>query len=229
MKLEKKSDSILIDGRYQMYSDGCVYDTQKAQDIPNWIFEFRDFVLKDKTKNYTNNNNQINNRFLLETFKKWYSEADAQRAKQKASFQKPETLDYEALSLDIDESKFGEYTLNPDTQQIDFETARLVIIDLPQFVGKKHYEVMKYIIDTYAGTHHIPGLEYWKWIIENPDKASKDLKDGNWHYFPGSLLRGLGGRWRVSYVRWIESLFSRDANWLDGEWLERGRVVLLEK
>lgn len=138
---------------------------------------------------------KANRAFLFDTFKKWYSEPDAQKAKQKASFRNPETLDYPALSQDTDASKFGEYTLNPDTQQIDFETARLVIIDLPQFVGKKRSEVMKHIIDTYGATHHIPGLEYWKWIIENPDKTPQSLKDGNWHFFPGSILRGKDGHW----------------------------------
>lgn len=38
-------DSILIAGRYQMYSDGVVYDTKSAGLIPSWIFQFRDFVI----------------------------------------------------------------------------------------------------------------------------------------------------------------------------------------
>jgi hypothetical protein len=174
--------------------------------------------------------NKTMNKFLFETFKLWYGEPDAQKAKQKASLRNPATLDYEALSKDIDASKFGEYTLNPETQQIDFETVRPVIIELPQFVGKKRSEVMKYIIDNYAGTHHIPGIEYWKWIIENPDKAPQSLKDNNlYYYFPSSVLRVKDGLWIVPLVGWDGSEFRRDARWLDGEWSAIGRVVLFEK
>jgi hypothetical protein len=43
MKIEVDQYSILIDGRYQMYRDGVVHDTLHAADIPQWIFEFRDF------------------------------------------------------------------------------------------------------------------------------------------------------------------------------------------
>ena len=40
-----KNKSILIDNRYEMYSDGVIYDTKSAKDIPNWIFTFREFIL----------------------------------------------------------------------------------------------------------------------------------------------------------------------------------------
>lgn len=47
MKIEVFKDSILINGRYQMYQDGVIYDTKEAKDIPLWIFEFRQFVLQN--------------------------------------------------------------------------------------------------------------------------------------------------------------------------------------
>lgn len=37
---------LVICNRYKMYPDGVVYDTQKGGDVPHWIFEFRNFVLK---------------------------------------------------------------------------------------------------------------------------------------------------------------------------------------
>jgi MoxR-like ATPase len=173
---------------------------------------------------------KANQQFFFDTFKQWYSEADAQKAKQSARFEKPETLDYQALSQDIDVNKFGEYTLNPDTQTLDFEKAKTIVIELPQFVGQPRWEAIKYIINTYGATHHIPGIEYWKWLIENPDKAPQSLKDSNelYHYFPGSMLRGKNGHWNVPIVGWRGSGFNRYADWLVDDWHARGRVVLIE-
>jgi hypothetical protein len=40
-------DSFLVDGRYKIYkSDGCIYDTEKADDIPQYIFKLRDTLIK---------------------------------------------------------------------------------------------------------------------------------------------------------------------------------------
>ena len=48
-KVEEFDDSFFIDGRYKIYkSDGCVYDTDKAEDIPQYIFELRDNKLLKK-------------------------------------------------------------------------------------------------------------------------------------------------------------------------------------
>ena len=46
--IKKKGDKIIIDNRYEMYSDGVIYDTQKSDIIPQWIFEFKDFILKHR-------------------------------------------------------------------------------------------------------------------------------------------------------------------------------------
>ncbi|MEK9151626.1 MAG: AAA family ATPase [Patescibacteria group bacterium] len=170
-----------------------------------------------------------NEPFLLETLTKWYSEADAKKAKQEARLEDPKMLDYGKLSADIDVGRFGEYTLNPDTQALDFEQAKVFIPDLSAFVGIPRHEVMKHIIDTYGTTHHIPGIEYWKWILEHQDKAPQSLKDGNWFYLPGSVLRVKGGRWNVPHVLWDGSKFVRRAAWLVSGWGAAERVVLLEK
>ena len=45
--IQKTRNSIIINGRYEMFEDGVIYDTKEAKDIPQWIFEFRDFVLKN--------------------------------------------------------------------------------------------------------------------------------------------------------------------------------------
>ncbi len=46
MKIEVRNNAIVIDGRYIMYQDGVVYD-ELGKDIPQWIFEFRDFILEN--------------------------------------------------------------------------------------------------------------------------------------------------------------------------------------
>ncbi len=150
----------------------------------------------------------------------------------------PTTQDYPALAQDIDAAKFGEYTLNPETQGIDFESAKVFIPDLSQFEAKtgppakpaaKLAEVARYVMDTYGDTHHVPGIEYWKWLIEHPGETPQNLKDGKFYFFPGSVLRDEDGRWRVPRADWSGSGWYRSASWLANAWSSGYRVVLLEK
>lgn len=39
-----KLETILINNRYLIYSDGVIYDTLQGQDIPDWVFEIRDKI-----------------------------------------------------------------------------------------------------------------------------------------------------------------------------------------
>lgn len=40
-----KSDCILVNDRYEIYfDDGCVYDTDEASDIPQYVFDIRDIA-----------------------------------------------------------------------------------------------------------------------------------------------------------------------------------------
>lgn len=50
MKLIVFEEYIQINGRYQLWQDGTIYDATQAKDIPQWIFEFRDFILKNHKK-----------------------------------------------------------------------------------------------------------------------------------------------------------------------------------
>lgn len=39
--------SVMIDDRYEMFqNDGIVYDKKEGKDIPQWIFNLRDFCQK---------------------------------------------------------------------------------------------------------------------------------------------------------------------------------------
>ena len=174
---------------------------------------------------------EANKAFLTSTFTGWYNAADAARAIEKVEAVDPTTQDYAALAGDTNPAEFGRYTLNPETQGIDFETARAFVPDLSSVNGKPVHDVMKHVVDTYGGKYHVPGIEYWKWLIENPGKnpPNADLKDGKYYFFPGSVLRGRGGLWGVPDAAWNGSEWSRSAHWLARGWSSSCRVVLLEK
>ena len=141
--------------------------------------------------------------FILETLKNSWG-WDVTNLKPEGHIVAPQNQAYEALSQDVDAAKRGEYTLNPETQGLDFENLRAFVPDLKAFNGKKVHEVMQHVIDTYGDTHYVPGIEYWKWLIENPGKTptSTNLKDGKYYFFPGSVLRDKDGDWNVPYARW---------------------------
>lgn len=173
--------------------------------------------------------NQMNEQFMTSTFENWYNKQDAEKAKQQAVVISPESQDYKTLSESIEVAEFGKYTLNPETQGLNFENAKAFIPDLSSFNGKPLHEVMKHIMDTYSNDYHVPGIEYWKWLYENQGKIPANLKDGNYYFFPGSVLRGRDGRWSVPDAYWRASGWDRRASWLANVWFSRCRVVLLEK
>jgi len=150
----------------------------------------------------------------------------------KFEFTDPKDMEYEKKSKNPDEKKFGTYTLNPETFAGDFEKAKVFIPDLSAMEGKKLHKVFQHVVDTYGDKYHIPGIEYWKWMVQNPDKIDQiepRLKDGNWYYFPGSSLCDSHGGWSVPCADWRGGGFHRDASWLEGGWRSDGRVLLLEK
>ena len=154
----------------------------------------------------------------------------------KFEFTDPKELDYKNKAEHPDVAHFGEYTLNPETFGVDFEKAKVFIPDLSSMEGKKLYDVFEDVVKKYGEKYHIPGIEYWKWMIENPDKAEEaakkqnyNIKDGNYYYFPGSSFCGGDGFWRVPCSDWDGGAFRRRAAWLENEWRSDGRVVLLEK
>ena len=154
----------------------------------------------------------------------------------KIEFTDPKDLDYKEKAEHPDFARFGEYSLNPETFGVDFENAKVFIPDLSSMNGKKLYDVFKHVVDTYGDKYYIPGIEYWKWMIENPDKAEEvakkqeyDIKDGNYYYLPGSSLCDSNGRWDVPCAGWRGGEFDRSADWLEHGWYSDCRVLLLEK
>jgi len=176
--------------------------------------------------------------FIKDTFETWDS-AKASGIKIKAEAVPPLEQSWSDLEGDIDATKAGEYTLNPETQELDFETAKVFIPDLSSFKGKELSEVAEYLVNTYGDKYYIPGLEYEQWLYQHENLESlpegkefeelkQQLKDRICFFF-GSTLRRLGGLWVVPSVDWGGSGWHRRARWLGGVWGSDCRVVLLER
>jgi len=167
-------------------------------------------------------------RFLKETFSKWYKrDIDIP---QRPSFVDLHSLNWETLKADIDPSKFGEYTLNPECIGLDFETIKIKVLDIQKEIKDHNLtdlaSIGKYVIDTYSKDYIIPDLTFWQWMIEKGASAPAELLDKNiLNFCFGSILHGLGGDARVPCVSW----FDRHANPLDYVWGGHYRVVLLER
>lgn len=174
--------------------------------------------------------------FLKRSYKESWNGTDEQVAKagEKPEIKIPGSIDWESSADDIDASKFGEFTVNLDTVGIQWETIppeKINVFEFAEFRGKKRWELAEYITTQWPDRdkYYIPGIEYWKYVFENPDKAPASLKDGNWHYFFGSIFRSSDGLWFVPIVFWDGSRFERRGGWLAGGWRSSNRVVLLEK
>ena len=135
------------------------------------------------------------NSFLLETFNyhPWYYNQeliDQAKLNLKPKIISPDNINWDQRTQDTDASRSGEYTLNPDTIGIDWENVpkeKIKVFDFSQFVGQPSWKLAKYITTEWPDRdkYHIPGIEYWKYILENPDKAPDSLKDGRYHFFFG--------------------------------------------
>ena len=177
---------------------------------------------------------------VKETFVVWYGKEDASKANIKMSSTPLAEMDYEAIRK-ADPSKFGEYSMNPDrkgTEYIEKKEMPKIAKDLnkineelqQKFNGKPRSEVLKYVVDTYGDKYRLPDMEDQEYIFSlPPDKVSEALKDGNWHYFVGSTLRGQNGDAEAPALRWDDERLDRAALWLGGRWYSHDRIVLLEK
>lgn len=173
--------------------------------------------------------------FLKKSYQEsWNGNADTvAKAGEKPEIVFPGAIVWEKI-VEVDASKFGEYTVNPDTIGINWENVpkeKIKVFDFSEFVGKPRWKLAKYLTTEWPDRdkYHIPGIEYWKYVFEHPDQAPDSLKDGNYHYFFGSIFRGAGGTLDVPVVRRDGVEFERRGNWLDRQWGALGRVVLLEK
>lgn len=170
------------------------------------------------------------------TLDQWYRlnilSQKGREAHQLVEIVSPEDIDWDVKKGDIDPDKSGEYTMNPDTAGIDWEnipSEKIKTFDFREFIGKPRAELAKHLVEDYADKYYIPGIEYWKYLIENQDKVPQELKDGNYYYSFGSILRDEDGRWRVPCSGWGVGYWGCDAGCLCNNWGPRCRIFLLKK
>lgn len=99
------------------------------------------------------------------------------------------------------------------------EKIKIKSIALPQFEGKTRREVYDYVKKEYPNQLPSDGVDFYD---------NECLKDGDYHFFFGSVFRSGGGDWSVPYVQWDGSEFYRDGSWLGSDWDADSRVVILD-
>lgn len=177
--------------------------------------------------------------FLKETIEMWDSQS-ASEAKIKTKVRRPVDQNWSGLETDINRAKYGELTINPETQNINFETTKVFIPDLSDFEGEKLSKVAKYLVETYSKEYYLPGIEYMEWVVsqDNPESLPVsekfetlkcELNGNNTCFLFGSLIRDWFGHWRVPAPEWIGDRWYRFAGQLDSYWNSNCRAVLLEK
>ena len=177
------------------------------------------------------------NPFLLDTFQnRWgYNQEQLDRARQnlKPEMILPSHIDWDERRQDINKTKSGQYTLNPETQNIDFDKAKVFIPDrneLKAFEDKTLAKLAQQLVVKYSDKYYIPGIEYWQYICQNQDKAPTSLKDAaNFYFYFGSILRYWSDDWCVPYSYWDGPSFGRGACWLANGWHSGYRIVFLKR
>ena len=147
-------------------------------------------------------------------------------------------MHWQIFPNDIDKEKFGEYILNPEMQKFtteDFERIvkeeKFKIIEIKEYIGKKYSDVVEGIIKKYSSDYYIPGIEFWRWNLENYNKAPANFKDSNDYLFLGSLIRDGEGHWDIIGLTEGEGEFGLNLFWFGSEntWGETDRVVLIQR
>jgi hypothetical protein len=174
-----------------------------------------------------------NDPFITKKLKDWYTLDDGDVPTLHLLTQAVKDIRFRNIGVTKQLSRFGMYTLNPETQNINWDNVsedQIFLPDLTSFQGKPAYEVLQRIVDLYSETHYIPGIEYWRWLKDNYDKAPDSLKDQSAKfYFAGSLIGDTDGFMDVPYSTRLGESFSSRAQVLNGPWPASGLVVLVRK
>lgn len=160
---------------------------------------------------------------------------------------KPRDIKWQDIVKASDDAKeFGKYITNPETALLDYEKLNAPEIynpnedkDLDKWLkknklNKTRESVMQYVAEKFSDTHYLPGIEYQKYLFQNQKKKGvipKELKDGNWYFFPGAAFRNSDGDWDVPYGYWNSSVevWQRFGRWAWDDWDDDERVLLLGK
>jgi len=173
--------------------------------------------------------------FMASTFTTWDGEEVAESAKISMQTTPLAQMDYEKLRTVNPTSPgkymYGQYTVNPETFAMNFEEKKpkVQIADMREFVGRANSEVIKAVVDKYSKTHHIPGIEYYKYLLENPDKIPAEMDNSKFYYFMGSVICDEDGSYAIPCVRGGHEQLDPDEGPLGWTWRKRDRVLLFEK
>lgn len=180
--------------------------------------------------------------FWKDTWKTWNSGVDTSKITFTPEWTPQGEIDFKKFAeMSDDSNEFGKYITNPETALLDYESLGIPEVFNPNtdqkyknWLGQENRQntvnsVMDYIHETFANTHYLPGIEYQKYLFENQSKIPEALKDGNWHYFPGSAFRNSSGLWSVPYGHWSDGKWDRNGLVVRDDWDDNERVVLFGK
>lgn len=150
-------------------------------------------------------------------------------------FRDPVRLNWESEASTRHPEAFGEYSLNPTTQGLNFSRIppkQFEVLELPDFVGKLFWQVGAHLVKTYNSTHAIPGVELWSHLFQNERRASEILHPPQWnwrgYFLFGSLIRLSGGSWDVPSASWSGAEWNPNRYSLGDDWDAKYRVVLVK-
>ncbi|MCC6934428.1 MAG: AAA family ATPase [Candidatus Yanofskybacteria bacterium] len=184
--------------------------------------------------------------FLRDTFQNAWSYTPKQLAiaeqNLKPEFVAPSVVDYAARKADVNAAQSGQYTLNPETVGIDWDSLtpeqiaeRTEIVDLnadPVFAklaDKSLASVADFVTRTY-GSARLPGLELERRLYALGNQAPAAFKEvGAYVFFFGSLIRNANGYWNVPYAYWGGAGWFRGGYWLENGWNADCRLVLVKR
>ena len=181
-------------------------------------------------------------KFWKDTWKTWNSGIDTSKITFTPQWLKHGEINFKELAeTPSDVNEFSKYITNPETAFLNYESLGKPQIfnpnedqDYQNWLKQEGREntvnsVMDYVHETFGDTHHLPGIEYQKYLFENQDKIPETLKDGKFHYFPGSAFRYSDGYWSVPLGSWNDGEWRRSGAWAWDDWGSNGRVVLFGK
>lgn len=140
---------------------------------------------------------------------------------------------YGNLAKSTDTAPFNKCILSRETQELEFQRLRATALILREFNGEPLHKVAEYVVENYAQSHHIPGMEYSRWLHQNPDQSPANLKNHGDRrlVLVGSALHYGLGPWRTpcAICGETEAGFFKWADDLSRLWGPDCRAVLLEK
>lgn len=142
-------------------------------------------------------------------------------------------LDWDELIRKSDELLINrdEFTLNPETLNLDFDKITPIVIYHPMWKFMNNGQVFKEVIDYFNKDYYIPGYEYVEWMSKNPLKHREILHGDDDEFFiaPGTIF----GRSRlqacVGGICWENGKWKKSATTVNCDCFNNNRVILLPR